>query len=274
MLRIILLSLVWAICATCLVRPWFWKGVKNKNLFTDGVRIGFDREWKGEAVLEVVCFVGAFLISMISYDMLGFLDASFTMIALCFLAQCFLSNQGKIRYAIMYTVAAISAILCIQDIIVGWDISIPLNKVDCVPLSATNEVKLFISESEIESLFHVDSASGPTYNNGKYIYTVSGGNNGKGIVIIEKDNYTEAHFLSCSYELNVREVRSQYPTQKLKELYITISDDNVPYGLFAVADKSWILGTYKVNYYIMLNLITGEIQEFKQEELPKFATNN
>ena len=32
MLRVIMLSLVWAICSTCLVRPWFWKGVINKTL--------------------------------------------------------------------------------------------------------------------------------------------------------------------------------------------------------------------------------------------------
>ena len=51
-------------------------------------------------------------------------------------------------------------------------------------------------------------------------------------------------------------------------------DINVPYGLFAVAEKSWILGTYNVKGYVMLNLITGEVQEFKQEELPKFVTNN
>ena len=38
MLRIILLSLVWAMCATCLVRPWFWKDVKNKKLFSYGLK--------------------------------------------------------------------------------------------------------------------------------------------------------------------------------------------------------------------------------------------
>ena len=80
--------------------------------------------------------------------------------------------------------------------------------------------------------------------------------------------------MPCSYELDIRDVRSQYPTRKLKELYITISDNNEPYGLFAVADKSWLLGTYKVNSYVMLNLITGDVHEFKQEELPKYVLNN
>lgn len=282
MLRIILMSVIWAICSTCLVRPWFWKGVKNKYLFNDGVRIGFDRTWKKNVAVEITCFVFVFLISMFFYAVAGFrtnLYGSFLMIMICLLAQCLWDNQGKARYTIMLTIVAVSAILWIQDGIVGCGISVPLNKVSSVPLTTTQtdedtKVKLFISSSEIKNLFKVDSASGPTYNNGKYIFTVSGGDNGKGIVIIDKDNYTEANFLSCSYGLDITDVRSQYPTQKLKELYITISDDNVPYGLFAIADKNWIFGTYKVNGYIMLNLITGEVQEFKQEELPNFVTNN
>lgn len=282
MLRIILLSLVLAICATCLVRPWFWKGVKNKYLFNDGIRIGFDSKWTSNVVVEIVCFIIVFLTSMIFYAVLGFrtnLYGSFLMIIYCSIAQSYWDYQGKARYTIMISIVVVCAILWIQDGIVGWDISVPLNKVSSVPLTTTQtdedtEVKPFISSSEIQSLFNVDSASGPTYNNGKYIFAVSGGDNGKGIVIIDKENYTEANFLPCSYGLNIRDVRSQYPTQKLKELYITISDDNVPYGLFAVADKTWLLGTYNVKGYVMLNLITGEVQEFKQEELPKFVTNN
>lgn len=283
MLRIILLSLVWAICSTCLVRPWFWKGVKNKYLFNDGVRIGCsNKSWKGNLAVEIVCFVGVFILSMCIYAGSGFrqnLYGSFPLIMVCFLLQCLFDNQGKVSYTVMLTIVAISAIFWIWDGIVGYDISVPLNTVDSMPLTAIQvdedtEVKLFISSSEIQSLFKVDSASGPTYNNGKYIFTVSGGDNGKGIVIIDKDNDTEANFLSCSYGLNVADVRSQYPIQKLKELYIAISDDNVPYGLFAVAEKNWILGNYNVNGYVMLNLITGEAQEFKQEELPKFVTNN
>lgn len=282
MLRIILLSLVWAICATCLVRPWFWKGVKNKYLFNDGVRIGFSSNWQFCVKIEILCFVIVFICSAIVYGLAGCrynLYGCFPLIMLCFLAQCLWDNQGKVRYTIMLTIVVLTAILWIQDGIVGLNINVPLNKVDSVPLTTTQvnedtEVKLFISASEIKSLFKVDSASGPTYNNGKYIFTVNGGDNGKGIVIIEKDNYTEANFLSYSYNFDVTNLRSQYPTQKIKDLYITVSDENVPYGLFAIAEKSWILGTYNVKGYVMLNLLTGDVQEFKQEELPKFVTNN
>ena len=281
MLRIILLSLVWAICATCLVRPWFWKKVKNNNFFTNGVSIGFFHKYKQEIVMEIIDFTIALLLSMYLYALIGVrtnLYGSFLMIMFCFLAQSIWENQ-KICDRIFLSIVVISVILWIQDGIVGESISIPLKQVSSVPLTTTQTdeetgVKLFISSSEIQSLFKADSASGPTYNNGKYIFTVSGGENGNGIVIIDKDNYNEANFLPCSYELDIRDVRSQYPTRKLKELYITISDNNEPYGLSAVADKSWLLGTYKVNSYVMLNLITGDVHEFKQEELPKYVLNN
>lgn len=282
MLRIILLSLVWALCSTCLVRPWFWKGVKHKDLFnTDGKKIGFgNNNWKINLAIEIICFCVMFFASMLGYAVDGAnLYGSFPLIMLCFLFQCFWSYQGKVRYTIMLTVAMISALLWIQDTCVGNKISIPLNRVASVPLPTSvveedKQVKLFVSSSEIKSLFKVDSATGPTYNNGKYIFTVSGGVNGNGIVFIDEDNYSEANFIPCSYELDVKDIRSKYPTQRLKELYIAVSDDNTPYALFAVANKSWVLGTYNVNGYVMLNLITGESQKLTQELLPDFVTKN
>lgn len=282
MLRIILLSLVWALCSTCLVRPWFWKGVKHKDLFnTDGEKIGFgNNNWKINLAIEIICFCVMFFASMLGYAVAGAnLYGSFPLIMLCFLFQCFWSYQGKVRYTIMLTVAMISALLWIQDTCVGNKISIPLNRVASVPLPTSvveedKQVKLFVSSSEIKSLFKVDSATGPTYNNGKYIFTVSGGVNGNGIVFIDEDNYSEANFIPCSYELDVKDIRSKYPTQRLKELYIAVSDDNTPYALFAVANKSWVLGTYNVNGYVMLNLITGESQKLTQELLPDFVTKN
>lgn len=282
MLRIILLSLVWALCSTCLVRPWFWKGVKHKDLFnTDGKKIGFgNNNWKINLAIEIICFCVMFFASMLGYAVAGAnLYGSFPLIMLCFLFQCFWSYQGKVRYTIMLTVAMISALLWIQDTCVGNKISIPLNRVASVPLPTSvveedKQVKLFVSSSEIKSLFKVDSATGPTYNNGKYIFTVSGGVNGNGIVFIDEDNYSEANFIPCSYELDVKDIRSKYPTQRLKELYIAVSDDNTPYALFAVANKSWVLGTYNVNGYVMLNLITGESQKLTQELLPDFVTKN
>jgi hypothetical protein len=280
----ILLSLIWAICSTCLVRPWFWKGVIEKDLFNyDGKKLGFSNDfWKREVVIEVVFFVVTFALSMFMYFFAATrqnLYGSFLMIIACFIFQCAWNYQGRARYKFMLTVAAVSAILWLQDGIVGCFISVPEDKVDSVPVTSTkidegNEVavKILISTSEVKSLFKVTSASGPTYNNGKFIYVVNGGENGKGIVIIDADNSTEAKFLPRSYDLDIRDIRSQYRTYKLKPVEVVVSDDNVPYGLFAKADKTWVLGTYKVKGYILFNLVNGESQEYTQEELPNFVT--
>ena len=90
MLRIILLSLVWALCSTCLVRPWFWKGVKHKDLFNNnGEKIGFDNyNWKTNLAIEIACFGVVFFISMLLYAVTGVrqnLYGSFLLIMLCFL---------------------------------------------------------------------------------------------------------------------------------------------------------------------------------------------
>lgn len=298
MLRIILVSLLWAVCATCLVRPWFWKGVKKKYLFNDnGKRIGFDNDsWKTDLTIEIVCFGLTFAVSMMLYAgacVRQNLYGSLPLIIICAIAQSLWSYQPKKNRIICLTIIVLSLVLWIQDGIAGI-IKAPINKVENVPITTVTMsldgentdkvtssktekdtvVKTFVSANEIKNLFKVNSATGPTYNNGKYIFAVSGGDTGMGVVIIDKNYYTEAKFISCSEEFDIRGIRSKYPTKKLKELYITVSDDDVPYGIFAMAKKSWLLGTYEVDGYVMFNLITGETEEYTQEQLPSFVTNN
>ena len=94
MLRVILLSLVWAICSTCLVRPWFWKCVINKTLFQksyDEKRVGFIKNSNFELVMEIFIFTFIFILSIAMYLSLGkryTLSDSYIMIILCFIAQC------------------------------------------------------------------------------------------------------------------------------------------------------------------------------------------
>ena len=286
MLRVIMLSLVWAICSTCLVRPWFWKGVRNKTLVKnkEEKRIGFTKNSKFELVAEIAIFTFLFILSMSMY--LGIskrytLSDSYIMIILCFLAQCAWDYQGKVRYCIFLSLAAVFIVLYVQDSIATSNIQTPLNKVESIELTAENtqlqdentKIKLFVSADEIKSLFHADSVSGPTYNNGKYIFIVSGGSNGYGVVIIDKKDFKEAKFISCPYKFEIASVRPNYPTLKLKEVLVAVSDENVPYGLFAVAEKEWF-GNYNVTQYLLFNLTSGESQILSQKDLPKFVTNN
>ena len=205
MLRVILLSLIWAICSTCLVRPWFWKGVRNKTLVKnkEEKRIGFIKNSKFELVAEIAIFTFLFILSMSMYlgDSKRYtLSDSYIMIILCFLAQCAWDYQGKVRYSMFLSLAAVFIVLYVQDSIATSNIQTPLNKVESIELTAENtqlqdentKISLFVSADEIKSLFHADSVSGPTYNNGKYIFIVSGGSNGYGVVIIDKKDCKKA----------------------------------------------------------------------------------
>lgn len=283
MLRIILLSLFVGICSTCLVRPRFWKGVIKKYLFNDsGAIINLDNcNKKRYFVEQIICFILAFLLYGIyvycSHDLYN--PILFILICMMFqLTQDLLYKSGPSVTLIVISIIALA--LSIQDFIAYKNINVYLNKVESIPFTTLKvrhpdtKVAFLVSSNDIENLFKVDSATGPTYNNGKYIFTVSGGDTGDGIVIIDKANPIEANFIPCSYELDIRDISYKYPTHTLKELYITISDDNKPYALFATADKSWLLGTYEVNGYIMLNMVTGETKEFTQEQLPHFVTEN
>lgn len=290
MLRIILLLVVLAICSTCLVRPWFWKKVReNKHFFKC---FKDSQDWGGSHIAELTWaekVTAQIIISIIVMLFSIWIFCSFccrqnfygvwVAIIICLIVQLsFFPFKKKIGNIAVILAILLICVCGIQDTIVKDDITIPLNKVDSIKLATYNNqsdsIKLFISSNEIQSLFKVDSAIGPTYNNGKYIFVVSGGDTGNGIVIIDRDGYNEAKFLPCSYKLDTSNIYFQYPTQKLKKLYIAISDEDVPYGIFAVCNKNWLLGTYHVDVYVMLNLLTGETQEFTQEQLPSFVTNN
>ena len=288
MLRVIMLSLVWAICSTCLVRPWFWKGVINKTLVKnkEEKRIGFTKNSKFELVAEIAIFTFLFILSMLMY--LGnskryTLSDSYIMIILCFLVQCSWDYQGKVRYCIFLSLAAVFIVLYVQDSIATSNIQAPLNKVESIDLTVESTqiqqdertiIKLFVSADEIKNLFHANSVSGPTYNNGKYIFIVSGGSNGYGVVIIDQKDYKKAKFIYCPHKFEIASIRPDYPTLKLKEMFVAVSDDNVPFGVFAVAEKEWFFGNYNVTQYLLFNLTSGESQIFSPKELPEFVTNN
>ncbi|MBR0428121.1 MAG: hypothetical protein IJK18_08000 [Clostridia bacterium] len=282
MLRIILMSLFWGLCATCLVRPWFWIGVIRRDLYNHGgKKIGFDDDVSHCIFVEIVGFIVAILISILEYSSGSRYNlwGSFIMIIFCSLWQCWWSYQGKLRYTLFISIAIISAILWIQDYAVGAAINTSLNKVDSVELVAhdraddNSPVKLFVSANEIANLFKVNSATGPTYSNGKYIFEVSGGDTGDGVVVINKNDYTKAYFIPCSYRFDIAGIRSQFPTAKLKKLFIAVSDDDVPYGVYAISNKTWLLGTYKVDKFALRNLQTGEVTNYYEEPLPEFVKN-
>lgn len=242
MLRIILLSLFWGICGTCLVRPWFWRGLKNKNLFSDDGKIGFTRlRWKTEVVAEIalfiiICFISSFLLSGVSVKQN--ICIYFILISICCIFQMISYSEGMEKKFVVMTIGSIYMLFLIQDIYAVINIQIQ------------------------------------TYSDDRYMYEISIENNEDGIIIINKNNYNEAYFIVTEYEFELNEIMNLYPTDKLIELQIAVSDDDTPYGVFVKANKTWLLGKYDVDSYILFNLITGETEEYLEGNLPEFVTNN
>lgn len=286
MLNIILLT----VCSTCLVRIWFWKKVyETKRQFFKNFKKCFKDSnetkkiiWTDKLILQSMCSIGfSFLLVIIFFCKLCYRQNFYGLwiaIILCLIIQFSFFPSRKIVNCIVVLAIMVILVLGVQDTIAKKNVTIELNKVQSITLATyTNQsdfIKIPISSEEIRSLFKVDSTIGPTYNNGRFVYIVDGGDTGNGIVVIDKDNYNEAKFLPCSYEFHVSNIYYQYYKKLIKKLYIAISNENIPYGLFAVAEKDWLLGTYNVNIYVMLNLFTGEIQEFTLEQLPDFVRYN
>lgn len=285
MLRIILMVLmvlVFSICSTALVRPFFWKRLKSKTLANnkDG-EIGFENYPVSLIiVLQTVIFIFMALFNSALYFG-GCKQNLYTFslsILFCVLWQQANDNQGTKKRVILIIIAAICTVIGLQDFAVGENINIPLNKMETVPISTSLNngiVKTFVSADDIASLFKATSAKGPTYNNGKYVFELSGGENDGDVVIIDKDNCEEAKLIETNYEFAVNlHCRLKCPSKKLQEMHIVISDDGkelIPYGIYAVAEKSWLFGTYKAEKYLLLNMKNGDMEEYSQEELPDFV---
>lgn len=283
MLRIFLLSFIFATCSTCLVRPWFWKGVKNRYLFNDnGCRIGFsNQDWKNEIKAQILFFLGIFLLSFLQYTLLGVrqnLYGSLLIVILCLFLQCAWNYQGRLRTAILRILISFFVILFIQDISAGNNIKVPFDTSSfTISTQASQDVEnteeMFIfTEKEIKSTFKFPFVSIPTYNNGKRIYMVSNRVDKNGVVIVPNDNQSKAIFVPFCTGLDIKDIRHEYPTDKIINLYITVSDTNTPYSLLAKSNKTSLFGTYKIDGYLLVNLATGTIQEYTQEQLPDFVT--
>ncbi len=283
MLQIIFVVLVFSICSTAFVRPFFWKRLKNKTLANnnDG-KVGFKNLPIGGIIgVEIGIFVINVIINSVIYfsgiNKYNFYTFCIS-ILICVLCQQINDNQETIKNVILRIIAVICAVIAIQDNIVGENINIPLNKIDTIPISTSlnnDNVKTFVSANEIASLFKATSAKGPTYNNGKYIFELSGGENDGDMVIIDKNNCEKAKLIEINYEFLVNiHCRLKCPYKKLQKMYIVVSDDEegiIPYGVYAVAEKSWLFGTYKAEKYLLMNMKNGDIKEYSQEKLPDFV---
>lgn len=235
MIQIVLMSLVWAVASTCLIRFWFWKGIltKNGSIYNDreDKKIGFsyfnkEKEFK----TQIGCFFATLLISVFVYSILAYpinLYGSLPMIMICLLIQCLWDYQNKALTSLLIILTIFSGYLLAEDSMATQRMKIPA-----------------ISEKRAEVKFVI-------------------GNGLEGMVVETDSKDKIRNFIPCSHMYNdIVHIRDKYPTQKLITMFITVSD-NKPYRIYALADRDCFFGEYTVYAYAKLNMQTGSIEEIK-----------
>ncbi len=289
MLVSIVLSLLWAVCSTVLIQPWFWKGlIKRKTLIGDNQNRGWidtKQQFRGSIIMQIVFGCFTLIVSLLCYLLLDF-TCNFQLSVLpiiCVLVFQAISiwdgwnnKQGK-KTLVIAAIAVIFLFFAITDAVTS-DFEVEgLSEPQEIPISisiAEDEGKeqKVLSSSIIESLFKAESSSGPLYSNGKFVYTVTKTPNGDGIVVVDENDGKIANFIACEFDFEVSfSLRQKYPYTRIKEMNIVISDDNVPFGKFAVLNKTKLFSAPVLDKYILQNMITGDIIEYTPQTLPQFA---
>lgn len=274
----------WGICSTCLISPWFWRGIKEKNLFSeDGKKIGFKKSLlKLEVLNEIFAFVIVFLISLFLYTVLEArpnLYGSYPIIIICILSQCRWIRLNKGNVLMVFTSILLTLNLLIQD----YQAVSLIDRNTLHPVSSKDNIvqwKIFNAYQNLNAASNfsnfLDYASVAEYNNGVWIYTVSNDSHEfLGIIycLDEPGGFTNPKFRECDYyPYDITIVKNQYPTYEIRYETIAINDiESTPFSVFSLYDKTNILGSYEKKKYVLMNLVTGDLQEFSIDELPEFV---
>lgn len=292
MLVPILLSLLWAICSTVLVLPWFWKGlIKRKTIIGNEEYRGFSNTEKNELrtsiIFQIVYACITFGVSLLFYLVMNVrynFYGAIVPILLVLIFQCITiwlgwnSNQ-KLKSLIILAIALVCLFFSLTDVITSNFDVIGLTKDnEEIPIVVSTieqekeEEKTVLPSSTVAGLFKATSVSEPVYSNGKFVYIITGSPNGYGIVIIDEKAGETARFIACNFKFQMSlNLREKYPFARVKELNVVVSDDNVPFGKYAILSKPNLFGAPVLEKYILQNMLTGDLTEYTAEELPKFA---
>ena len=270
---IILLSIVWALCSTVFVLPWFWKSlIKRKTIVGNKEYRGID---EGKKSLRDFIFyqIFAFGVTFISSLML-YKDAcvTFTLIGAVvpFCLVCVFqiitigigwNDKRNIKYGILSVVAGLLIVISSIYSYTGYCLDVEGvedESAEELPLTVTvdNIEQLVPSNDSIKYLFDVASAEGPLYMGDKYVYITSSPD---GIVIVDKANGKVANFFKTDYDF--LQLRNEYPFNIIRKAGIVVTDDNIPYKRYAVVAKKSIIAKPVLDKYVYQNMLTGEVTE-------------
>ena len=138
------------------------------------------------------------------------------------------------------------------------DIAIPYNpKSNTETIVVTERRSPLLSKKEIKVKLNATSISSPTYSDGKYVYEINKyDESGYGIVV---DDSSSVKFIPCEYENTISGiVRKHYKSKEIESLGIEMNGE-VPYARFAIIKRPKMFGEPKVDFYVLLNMQTGEI---------------
>lgn len=291
MLVPILLSLLWAICSTVLVLPWFWKGIiKRKTIIGNEEYRGFsDSEGKLRVSIfsQIVFACISFSISLILYLEANVRYNFYGAIGPILLVLVFQlitvwdgwNEKRKLKSLIILAIGIVCLFFSFTDTITSDFDVIGLTKdKEEIPIVVSTierekkEEKTVFPSSTVAGLFKTTSVSEPVYSNGNFVYIITESPNGYGIVIIDEKAGETAKFIACNFKFQMSlNLRERYPFARVKELNVVISDDNVPFGKYAILSKPNLFGTPVLEKYVLQNMLTGDFTEYTAEELPKFA---
>lgn len=259
MLRIILISIIWGICSTPLIRPYFWISIieQKKEKKEDTYKEAKKKGRRMKIWIHIAFFLITFLISMEMYICTQCRQNMFAiypvMLIICSFFQKICINQ-KQNLWVKLLLLILLVFWCVDWIQIE-NIETCTNYVDEIKL-AENAILL---PHTISSLFNMEYEEGPLYINNKYIYKVSKKKHNKALVMISAENPKIAKLIPYFYDENdIQEIRNEYPTKVIKKLQITVLDDNTPVGVYAIAEKTNIFKKYDVKEYLYVNLITGK----------------
>lgn len=272
---IILLSIVWALCSTVFVLPWFWKSlIKRKTIVGNKEYRGID---EGKKSLRDFIFyqIFAFGVTFISSLML-YKDAcvTFTLIGavipfglVCVFQVITMSigwnNNVELKSRIIGVAAVLLIIVSAINSYTGYCLDIKgveneSTEAEELPLTVTvdNNEQIVPSNESIKYLFDVTSVEGPLYVGDKYVYITSSPD---AIVIVDKANGKVANFFKTDYDF--LQLRNEYPFNIIRKAGIVVTDDNIPYKRYAVVAKKSIIAKPVLDKYVYQNMLTGEVTE-------------
>lgn len=278
MLVSILLSALWAVCATVLVLPWFWKSlITRKTIIGDENHRGIHKKqeyFKKFLILQFSAFIVTFVVSMFGYECVlsrrNLFGSTIPIALVIFFQYCMINtgwNDGKkFKRGLMIGVFAFVMCFAIVNFWTDYIFGVVGSVEREVDEISADEAEMVLSTDKIKVLFDCSGVQDPVYTNGKLVYVTYSPD---GVVIIDRHDTDVMKFVKAND--NFRKVRYTHPFDLLINDGVVVSDDNIPYKKYMVAKKEKFFSHPVLQRYVLLDMTTQEITEYQPSELPEFA---